>query len=160
MKKILIMLLALLMLCVPALAETTEATTSPDDVLATVNGTPILRENFDAYLANVTSYYAYYGYDVTSAENVAYLQYLTLDTLVQMALMDQKIAEMGVTLTAEERAAAEQEGRDLWVEDVSSAMSYYGVTSASTEAERALVMVQVLAELEALKAEKAKQEEE
>lgn len=145
-KRLLALVAALALCCGCALAEQL-----PTDVLATVNGTPILRENFDAYLANVTSYYAYYGYDVTSAENVAYLQYLTLDTLVQMALMDQKIAEMGVTLTAEERAAAEQEGRDLWVEDVSSAMaSYYGVTDASSEADRAAALVQVLSQLEAL----------
>ncbi len=126
------------------------AAQSPEDVMATVNGTPITRSTFDTYLNNVTSYYAYYGYDVTMEENASYLRFLTLDTLVQMALMDQKIIELGVTLTEEERAAAESEGRALWVEDVSSALGYYGVTASSTEEQRAAALMQALAELEAL----------
>ena len=145
LKRLMALMLALMMLCLGAAAQT-----SSEDVLVTVNGTPITRAAFENYYSNVSSYYAYYGYDVTTAENVAYLKYMSLDTLIQLALMDQKLVELGITLTEAEQAAAEQEGRDLWSEDVSSAMSYYGVTSASTEAERALVMVQVLAELEAL----------
>lgn len=145
MKRLLALVAALALCCLCAAAET-----SGNDVLATVNGTPITRAEFEGYLANVSSYYAYYGYDVTSEDNAAYIKFLTMDTLVQMALMDQKIIELGVTLTDEERAAAEQEGRDLWVTDVSNAMTYYGVTENSTEAERAAALVQVLAELEAL----------
>lgn len=145
MKRLLALAAALMLCCCCAAAETSEG-----DVLATVNGTPIPRAAFDNYLSNLSSYYEYYGYDVTSAENAAYLRYMTLDTLIQLALMDQKLVELNIALTDAELAAAEQEGRDLWSEDVSNAMSYYGVTDASTEAERATVMVQVLSELEAL----------
>ncbi len=142
----LLALASALMLCLSCAA----AQTSPEDVLVTVNGTPITREAFENYLSNVTAYYAYYGYDVTSEENAAYLKYLSLSTLVQLTLMDQKILELGVTLTDAERAAAEQEGRDLWLEDVGNALVYYGVTETSTEAERAAAMVQALAELESM----------
>ena len=143
--RLLALLMALMMLALPALAEA-----SPEDVLATVNGTPITREAFDSYLANVTAYYTYYGYDVTTPENAGYLKYMTLSTLVQLALMDQKLIEMNVTLTDTERAAAVAEGRDLWLTDLDNALSYYGVTAASSEAERAAALVQALSELEAM----------
>lgn len=143
--RLLALLMALMLLALPALAEG-----SPEDVLATVNGTPITREAFDNYLANVTSYYAYYGYDVTAPENASYLQYMTLSTLVQLALMDQKLAEMNVTLTDAERTAAEQEGREMWLTDLDNALSYYGITATSSEGERAAALVQALSELEAL----------
>lgn len=143
--RLLALLMALLMLALPALAQG-----SAEDVLATVNGTPITREAFDTYLANVTAYYSYYGYDVTTPENASYLKYMTLSTLVQLALMDQKLAEMNVTLTDAERAAAEEEGRQLWLTDLDNALSYYGITAASSEAERAAALVQALSELEAL----------
>lgn len=135
---------ALMLLCTLAAAQ------SPEDVMATVNGTPISRQIYENYLNNLSSYYSYYGYDVTTPENVVALRYMALDTLVQLTLMDQKIAELGVALTDEELAAAEEEGRTLWVEDVGNALSYYGVTADSTEAERAAAMVQALAELETL----------
>lgn len=144
-KRLLALAAALALLCTAALAETTT-----DDVMAMVNGVPVTRQAYENYLSNITEYYAYYGYDVTTPENAAYLRYLSLSTLVQLALMDQKITEMGVELTEAERAAAEQEGRELWVQDVSNALVYRGVTPASSEAERAAVMVQLLSELEAL----------
>ncbi|MBQ2951978.1 MAG: SurA N-terminal domain-containing protein [Clostridia bacterium] len=144
-KRLLALIAALALLSAAALAET-----APDDVMATINGVAITRQTYESYLQNLSEYYAYYGYDVTSAENTAYLRYLSLSTLVQLTLMDQKIAEMGVTLTADELAAAQEEGRSLWVQDVSNALSYRGVTSESSEAERAAVMVQLLADLEAL----------
>lgn len=135
--------LALLMCLSCAAAEST-------DVMATVNGTDITRGTFDAYLANLTSYYEYYGYDVTAEENVAELKVMALSTLIQLALMDQKLVEMNIALTDEEKADAAQEGRELWAEDVNNAMSYRGATDADSEEVRAAILVQVLAELETL----------
>lgn len=143
-RRLMAMAAALMLLCSLAVAQ------SPEDVMATVNGAAITRQAYENYLSNLSSYYAYYGYDVTTPENAAALRYMSLSTLVQLALMDQKIAEMGVELTDEEQAAAEEEGRTLWVEDVGNALSYYGVTASSTESERAAAMVQALAELEEL----------
>ena len=143
--RLLALLMALMLLALPALAED-----SPGDVLATVNGTPITREAFETYLANLTAYYSYYGYDVTTPENASHLKYMTLSTLVQLVLMDQKITELNVTLTDTERAAAEAEGRKMWLTDLDNALSYYGITATSSEAERASALVQALSELEAL----------
>ena len=84
LKRLLALAAALTLCCCGAAAST-----STEDAMATVNGTPITRQAFDDYLANMTSYYAYYGYNVTSPENAAALKYMSLSTLVQMALMVQ-----------------------------------------------------------------------
>ena len=143
LKRLLALAAALTLCCCGAAAST-----STEDAMATVNGTPITRQAFDDYLANMTSYYAYYGYNVTSPENAAALKYMSLSTLVQMALMDQKIAELGVALTDAERAAAEQDGRNAWLEDVNNYLSAGGLSAASSESERAAALVRVLTELE------------
>ena len=144
LRRLLALAAALMLCCCGAAADS-----SPEDVLLTINGKDVTRGEYDRYLANVTSLYAYFGYDVTSPESVIYLERLALGTLIETAMMDVKIAEMGVTLTTAEREAAEQEARSNWVEDVSSAMSIYGATGASTEAERAAALVQALSDLEA-----------
>ena len=152
MKKItrlLAALMALLMLCVPALAETTEATTSPDDVLATVNGQNVTRAQFDGYYASLEGYYAQY-YDVTDPEIVSLLKEFAMETAIQYAIMDQKIVELGLELTDAERADAEQLAREDWEAVVADGMAYYGITADSTEEERATMMIQILAELESM----------
>ena len=69
LKRLLALAAALILCCCGAAAST-----SPDDVLATVNGTPITRQAYEGYLSTMTSYYAYYGYDVTSADSAAALK--------------------------------------------------------------------------------------
>ena len=65
------LLLALLMLCATAMADPAPA---PTDVMATVNGTPVTRQEFNTSLTNMQNYYANnYGYDVTSADMVTLL---------------------------------------------------------------------------------------
>lgn len=142
LSRMLCLVLALL-LCSGALAEG-----SPEDVLATVNGTAITRAAFDDYHANLTAFYAYEGYDVTDAQLAAQIRELTLSTLVQLTLMDQKIAEMNIALTEAEKAYAELEGREMWAADLRGAMSWYGVTDADSEEVRAAALVQVLDELQ------------
>lgn len=136
---------AALLLCGGALAEA-----APGDVLATVNGDAITRAEFDAYLAPLMDYYEDNGYDVTDPDTLNEIREMTMSTLVQLRLMEQKIAEMGLVLTETERACAAQDGREAWAADVRNAMSRYGVTDADDEATRAAALVQVLAELEAL----------
>ncbi|MBQ7850666.1 MAG: SurA N-terminal domain-containing protein [Clostridia bacterium] len=135
--------LALALLCGCALAEG-----AADDVYATVNGETITREEFEICLTNLMAYQSYSGYDVTDPETVAQLSELAMDTLVKLCLMDQKIAELGLSLTDEEKADAAQEGRERWEEDVRNSMTYYGATDADEEAVRAAVLVKVLDELE------------
>lgn len=149
MNRLMALVMALLLCCGCALAETAPEA-SPEDVMATVNGVEITRSQFDAYVANYDSYYTSMGYDMTSAENQAILKEIAMLTLVQYAIMDQKIVEMGVSLTDEEAADAAQQAREEWESVIDNGLTYYGATDESTEAERAAILVQVLAELEAM----------
>lgn len=144
MTRLLAMVLALLM-CVPALAETTQ---SPDDVMATVNGVAVTRASVDEYLLSMQNYYASVGYDVESEEIADLLKGMAVDMAVEYVLMDQKIVELGLALTDAERADAEQGALDEFNAVIEDGMAYYGITAESTEDERAAMLLQILAELE------------
>ena len=141
------------MLCMTsvfALAET-EATASAEDVLVLVNGTPITRGEVENILASIQSYYSQYGYDVTSADMVPYLNQMAIETAVQTALMDQKAIDLGIEITEEEKAQIEAEMAEYWESVVTSYVDYYGgLTEESTEEEIAAARVNVLAMLESM----------
>lgn len=147
MNRLLALVLALALCCGMALAE---AAQSPDDVMATVNGQAITRAAFEEYEGNLNAYYTNMGYDVTTESNAAAIKEIALMTLVQYSVMDQKIVELGLSLTDEERADAEQEAREVWEETLEEGLAYYGKTETSTEAEVAALLVQVLSELESM----------
>lgn len=147
MKRLMALLMALLLCGACALAET-EAVQSPDDVMATVNGEAITRAEFEQYYTVLCNQYADLGYEVTLPENDVILRDWALDNAMQFTLMDQKIAEIGMALTEEEKADAAQQGRDDWQSIIDDGLSYYGVTESTGEDERAVVFIQVLAELE------------
>ncbi|MBQ8554589.1 MAG: peptidylprolyl isomerase [Clostridia bacterium] len=146
LNRLLAAVMALMLCCVPAFAETA---TSVDDVLVTVNNVPVTRGEFDEYLANLQSFYSQY-YDVTSAEIAPLLNEIALTTLVQFKLMDQKIIDLGLALTDEEKADATQTAREEWEAVINDGMTYYGITDESTEDERAAMLLQILAELESM----------
>jgi len=145
MTRLLALVLALLMCWSLALAETAG---SPEDVMASANGQTITRAEYDMYLEVMNSFYANQGYDVTEEANAAAIKEITLMTLVQYAVMDQKMVELGVTLTDEEKADAAQAAREEWEAVVEEGMYYYGATDTATEEEKAAILVQVLSELE------------
>jgi len=141
------------MLCmtsVLALAET-EVTTSSEDVLVLVNGAPITRGEVENILVNIQNYYSQYGYDVSSADMLPYLNQMAIDTAVQTVLMDQKAIDLGIEISAEEKAQIEAEIAQYWEEVVASYVEYYGgLTEESTEEEIAAARVNVLAMLESM----------
>lgn len=147
MKKLIALALALLLCAACAMAETAAA---PEDVMVTVNGEAITRAEYDEYLDTLVNYYASLGYDLTVPENDAAIKELAAMTLIQFKVMDQKIVELDVQLTDEEKADAAQIAREEWADVVDSGLSYYGVTEESTEDERAAILVMVLAELEGM----------
>lgn len=147
MKKLIALALALLLCAACAMAETAAA---PEDVMVTVNGEAITRAEYDEYLDTLTSYYTSLGYDLTVPENDAAIREIAAMTLIQFKVMDQKIVELNMQLTDEEKADASQAAREEWADVVDSGLSYYGVTEESTEDERAAILVMVLAELEGM----------
>lgn len=147
MNRLMALVMALVMCCALAGAETV---VTPEDVMASVNGTDITRAEFEVYLENVTSYYENAGYDVTDAQSVAVLKEIALLNLVQVTVMDQKIAEMNMSLTEEEKADATQAAREDWESIIDSGLSYYGATADTSDAQLAALLVQVLSELESM----------
>ena len=121
---------------------------NPDDVMLTVGDFPLTRARYETYLATLTDYYGNYGYDVSDPELLAMLKSFAIQTGVEYAVMDQKVAEMGLTPTAEEKAAAEEQAKADWAATIEDGLAYYGLTAESTEEERANLLLTVLAELE------------
>lgn len=121
---------------------------NPDDVMLTVGDYKLTRAKYESYLATLKDYYGNYGYDVSDPELQAMLKQFALQTGVEYAVMDQKLAELGLTLTEEEKAAAVEDAKADWNATVEDGLAYYGLTSETSEEERANLMVTVLAELE------------
>lgn len=145
LKRLMALLMAVLMLGAAALAET-----SNDDVMATVNGTPLTRAEYQSYLDTLVNYYANYGYDTTDETILSVLRVFAMQTGIEYIVMDQKIAELGLSLTDEEKAAAEDEAAEQWAATIEDGLAYYGITEDSTEEERASTLLSVLAELETM----------
>lgn len=165
MKKIsrLLALVLALMLCTASVCtavadeatttDTTEtATTSPTDVMATVNGEPVLRETVENIASNLSYTYSQYGYDTTTDENAKFINQLALDYAIQYALMDQKAAEWGLDqFTDEEMETLKTSNAESWNSLVDSYVSYYGnLTDESTDEEKLAAKTSALAALEAM----------
>jgi len=136
-----------------ASAEATAAPTAdPKAVMATVNGTEVLREEIDLIYSNLVASYAQYGYDTSDPSFAAAMQRYAVEYAVQLELMEQKAAEKGFDkFTDEEKAAIEAENTANWNEIVDMYMTYYGgVTAESTEEEKSAARVSVLAMLEGM----------
>ena len=146
MNRLLALLLALLMLTLPALAEP-----SPDDVLVTVDGRPVTRAQYEAELTAIEDYYASYGYDVTDPTIAPILRQIALNGVVEYAVLDGVIEKNGLQLTDAEKADAAQTAREdfyMQVDVLVDEYGYYGLADISTDEGRAAVMVIVLSELE------------
>ncbi len=131
-------------------ATQTSATGNPDDVMVTLGDDTITRAEYETYLATLNTYYTNYGYDVTDPTIAAMLKQFALQTGVEYAVMDKKVAELGLGLTEEEKAAAIADAQAMWEAAVADGLNYYGITAESTEEERNTTTVTVLAELEAM----------
>ena len=133
-----------------AVTATAAPAGNPDDVMLTVGTYNLTRAQYENYLATLQDYYGSYGYDVTDPELLAMLKQFALQTGVEYAVMDQKLIELGMALTEEEKNAAREQAKAEWAATVEDGLAYYGLTAESTEEERANLMVTVLAELEAM----------
>lgn len=145
LKRLMALLMALMMLGAAALAET-----SDDDVMATVNGDPLTRGEYQGYLDTLVNYYTSYGYDTTDESIYSALQLFAMQTGIEYIVMNQKIDELGLGLTETEAAAATAAAAEQWAATIEDGLAYYGITDESTEEERAETLVSVLAELETM----------
>jgi len=123
---------------------------NPDDVMLTVGSAALTRAKYETYLKSLQDYYANYGYDVASADIAPMLQQFALQTGIEYLVMDLKLVELGLSLTEEEKAAAQASAQEEWDATIQDGLSYYGITDESTEEERNATLLSVLAELEAM----------
>ena len=127
-----------------AAPEQTAAPKLPEDILATVKGTNILRSDIQFLLTAISSQYAGYGIDVAQFESLA------LYYTIQNEVIRQKAAEYGVDqFTAEEEAAFLTDAQTYIDSMIESNYTYF-LTSASetpTEQEIADAKVKVSQEL-------------
>ena len=132
-------------------AQTTAATAgNPDDVMITIGKETVTRAEYENYLATLTSYYANYGYDANDPALAAMLKEYALQTGVEYAVMNQKVEELGLGLSEEEKAAAVADAKAQWEATVQDGLAYYGITETSTDEERSATTLSVLAELESM----------
>ena len=162
MKRLLAFLLMLVMCCALTSCKKDEApaatatnapaapTGNPDDVMITVGNAAITRAKYEDYLNTLVTYYANYGYETSDADMMTMLQEIALNTAVEYAVMDQKIAEMGLALTEDEKNAAIADANAQWENVIADGLAYYGITEESTEEERSSTTLTVLAELESM----------
>lgn len=132
----------------PAAFATAEPAGNPDDVMLTVGTYNLTRAQYENYLSTLQNYYGNYGYDVADPELQAMLKQFALQTGVEYAVMDQKLIELGLALTEEEKNAAVEQAKADWNATIEDGLAYYGLTAESTEEERANLLVTVLADLE------------
>lgn len=110
-----------------AIEETTTVAEDPNEVLATVNGVEITRARFNTFYQSMLSYYGQY-YDTTNESLQAAIRQSALTVAVQYAVMDQKLVELGLSLTDEEIAAVEAEAQTNWDVAVQNGVEYMGIT--------------------------------
>ena len=124
MKKILSLLLCLcLLFSAAALAEDTAAAELQDtDVLATVNGTELTWADVEPVYDSLVSSYGNY-YDLTDSANVELFRAVAMQNKINEVIMQAKIAELGIALTDEEAAAAEEDAQSDWDNAISSYIS-------------------------------------
>ena len=124
MKKILSLLLCLcLLFSAAALAENTAAAELQDtDVLATVNGTELTWADVAPVYDSLVSSYGNY-YDLTDSANVELFRAVAMQNKINEVIMQAKIAELGIALTDEEAAAAEEDAQSDWDNAISSYIS-------------------------------------
>ena len=142
----------------PAADETAADATAqpqgnPTDVLVSVNGQDVLREDVEIIASNlISSYSSYYGYDTSDQTFVNAMYSYAVEYAVQLEMMEQKAVELGLDqFTEEELATLKEENTASWNEIVDMYMTYYGgLTEESTEEEKAAARVSVLAMLEGM----------
>jgi len=151
MIRLLALTLALMLCMLPVLAET-----SADDVLATVNGEPVTRADYEEMLANLNDEYGA-SYDMSNEMIAAMFRQIAMEYAVnyaaEEAMLKDIIAQNNLQLTEEELADAAQLAREdfsLQVDAIVDQYAAYGMADVSTDEGRAAAMVEILAQLESM----------
>ena len=91
-------------------------------MLATVNGTELTWADVAPVYDSLVSSYGNY-YDLTDSANVELFRAVAMQNKINEVIMQAKIAELGIALTDEEAAAAEEDAQSDWDNAISSYIS-------------------------------------
>lgn len=106
-----------------------------EEIAATVNGKIVTLADVDEIAENMLYTYSQYGYDVSSEQVISQINAMALEYAVQLEVMAQKAAELGLDqMTDEDLAAAEAEIDTEWEDLISIYITYY-VTLADDASE-------------------------
>ena len=120
-----------------AATEATEAPAAEDQVLATLaNGTQIMQSEVDAIANQVISYYANYGYDMSSEDTLPIVRQMAMETYLQENFYKDSL----VTLGLDQLSLIDQ------------VYTYYGLEPAedATEEEKATARANAIATLDSM----------
>ncbi len=145
MKKLLVLVLALV-LC----ASNAMAVLINDEEIATLDGAPVYRSLWWYCEEIVQRAYAAADYDPKDPAVAQICFEQALDMTIEYAIMDRKISEKGLQLTAQDIETATAEAELLWEETIVENMRINGIRDWHTEEEWAAMREQVLAELAAI----------
>lgn len=106
-----------------------------EEIAATVNGKIVSMTDVDEIAQNMLYTYSQYGYDVSSEQVISQINAMALEYAVQLEIMAQKAAELGLDqMTDEDLATAEAAINTEWENLISTYITYY-VTLADDASE-------------------------
>ena len=123
------------------------------EIMVTVNGKVVTRDEYNEVFESLRSYYSNAGYQFTTEDSINTLKAASLNNAIVLELIDQKAVEFGLdTFTDEEEAAMHQEAAGYMAGVVDSYMNYYGLTPAedASEEDKTAARTNAVAALEAL----------
>ena len=137
-----------------AATEATEAPAAEDQVLATLaNGTEIMQSEVDAIANQVISYYANYGYDMSSEDTLPIVRQMAMETYLQENFYKDSLVTLGLDqLTEEDMAAIEKNVDEVYEGLIDQVYTYYGLEPAedATEEEKATARANAIATLDSM----------
>ena len=145
LKRLTALWLSLMMLFTLSLSfaegETAEVPSETDEnvVLATVNGTPVHKQEVDALAQDYENYYAQYGYDLSDDASQELLRQMAMDATLQFHFLQEVGASSGSSeLTEEEKEQVLADAGKEYEEIISQILDYYGLTPAENASEDAV----------------------
>ena len=131
-RRLLALLLCLAVTVGCTLAATAETENAGEDpVLAYLNGEPIRESEVKGLFDYLIEMYSYYGYDMTTEENMSFARGVALNQVVQERLVMAYAKENGLDqFSAEDLAELDRQNGELWEDAIMQYVQTYG-----TEAE-------------------------
>lgn len=136
-KRFLALLLTLVLAAGCALADAAD----DDPVLADMGGEPIRLSDVEGTYAYLLDLYSYYGYDMTTEENMAFARSTAMQQVVQERLVLRYAAEHGLDqFTEADLAELDAQNEEIWAQAVEDYVNYYATEADLADENRLAVL--------------------